>query len=136
MDDVRRTVLIPLPDRDFDVTEVAVPWKLLTDAGFAVVFATERGAIPAADPLLLDGVLFGRLGAEAEPKAFYAEMIASPEFRSPHTWAELEVGDYAGLILPGGHASGMRQYLDGSELQAKVATFWALQRPVGAIYEP
>ena len=40
----RMRVLIPLPDRDFDVTEVAVPWRLLTDAGHEVVFATERGA--------------------------------------------------------------------------------------------
>ena len=26
-------VLVPLPDRDFDITEVAVPWRLLTEAG-------------------------------------------------------------------------------------------------------
>ena len=53
-------VLVPLPDRDFDVTEVAVPWKLLRRAGHEVVFATEAGAIPACDPLLLTGVLFGK----------------------------------------------------------------------------
>lgn len=34
-------VLIPLPDRDFDVTEVSVPWKLLRESGHEVVFATE-----------------------------------------------------------------------------------------------
>jgi putative intracellular protease/amidase len=44
-------VLLPLPDRDFDVTEVAVPWSILRDAGHDVVFATERaGTVPAADP--------------------------------------------------------------------------------------
>ncbi len=32
-------VLLPLPDRDFDVTEVAVPWAILRDAGHQVVFA-------------------------------------------------------------------------------------------------
>ncbi|MFC9238081.1 type 1 glutamine amidotransferase domain-containing protein [Streptomyces decoyicus] len=43
-------VLMPVPDRDFDVTEVAVPWRLLTDAGHQVVFATERaGTRPACD---------------------------------------------------------------------------------------
>lgn len=26
-------VLMPLPDHDFDVTEVAVPWKVLSEAG-------------------------------------------------------------------------------------------------------
>ncbi|ARF53585.1 type 1 glutamine amidotransferase domain-containing protein [Streptomyces gilvosporeus] len=47
-------VLMPVPDRDFDVTEVAVPWRLLTDAGHDVVFATERaGTRPACDPRLL-----------------------------------------------------------------------------------
>ena len=44
-------ILIPLPDRDFDVTEVAVPWRLLTRAGHQIVFSTERGGeAPAADP--------------------------------------------------------------------------------------
>ena len=65
-----KRALIPLPDRDFDVTEVAVPWKLLTRAGHRVVFSTEQGGTaPAADPLLLTGVLFGQLGAEPEPNS-------------------------------------------------------------------
>ncbi len=59
-----RPILMPLPDHDFDVTEVAVPWRLLTRAGHEVVFATEHGAWPAADPLLLTGVIFGQLGAD------------------------------------------------------------------------
>jgi putative intracellular protease/amidase len=43
------------------VTEVAVPWAILRDAGHQVVFATEKaGTPPAADPRLLTGVLFGR----------------------------------------------------------------------------
>ena len=41
-----RSVLVPLPDRDFDVTEVAVPWKLLSERGVDIVFATEEGAAP------------------------------------------------------------------------------------------
>jgi putative intracellular protease/amidase len=62
---IPKHVLIPLPDRDFDVTEVAVPWRLLTRARHRVTFATGRGAgAPAADPLLLTGVLFGQLGAD------------------------------------------------------------------------
>lgn len=128
-----KRVLVPLPDRDFDVTEVAVPWRLLTRAGHEVVFATERGARPAADPLLLTGVLFGQLGAEPEPKAFYAEMERAPEFEKPRTWAEVEPSAYDALFLPGGHAPGMRQYLGSSELQAKVLSFWRTGRPVAAI---
>jgi ThiJ/PfpI family-like len=60
------TILFPLPDFDFDVTEVAVPWKLLTQAGHKCIFSTERGETPACDPLLISGVLFGKLGARPQ----------------------------------------------------------------------
>ena len=126
-------VLVPLPDHDFDVTEVTVPWRMLVDAGHEVTFATERGAVPAGDPKLLDGVIFGQLGAEAEPKDFYAQMLDDPAFGSPIRWDAIEIDGYDGLLLPGGHAPGMRQYLGSSDLQAKVAGFWKLDRPVGAI---
>ncbi|MGE0711706.1 MAG: type 1 glutamine amidotransferase domain-containing protein [Planctomycetota bacterium] len=129
-----KKVLVPLPDHDFDVTEVAVPWRLLRDAGHELVFATEAGATPpACDPLLLTGVIFGQLGADPEPRRFYAELERDPAFQRPLAWAELEPRDYDGLLLPGGHAPGMRQYLGSELLQAKVAAFWALERPVAAI---
>lgn len=127
-------VLLPLPDRDFDTTEVAVPWRLLTERGHAVTFATERaGTVPECDPRLLTGVIAGRLGAEDEPIAFYEEMTAAPEFRDPVAWADVEPARFDGLVLPGGHARGMRQYLGSARLRAKVAEFWSLGRPVGAI---
>lgn len=127
-------VVIPLPDVDFDTTEVAVPWKLLVEAGHEVVFATERaGTVPACDPRLLTGVLFGQLGAEPEPRAFYAEMIASPAYRATRAWSELDVGAIDCLLLPGGHAPGMRQYLDNAVLQQKVVQFVATGKPFAAI---
>lgn len=126
-------VLVPLPDRDFDVTEVAVPWRLLRDAGHEVVFATERGTTPAADPLLLTGVLFGQLGAEPEPRRFYRELLDDEAYRSPVRWSDLEPDAHDGLLLPGGHAPGMRQYLGSADLRAHVLAFWRLGRPVGAI---
>jgi putative intracellular protease/amidase len=127
-------VLIPVPDRDFDVTEVAVPWRALRDAGHHVVFATEQaGTVPAADPRLLSGVLFGRLGAQAEAKDIYAELTRSAEFGSTQAWGRLDPAAFDGLLLPGGHAPGMRQYLGSAALRDQVARFWALGRPVGAI---
>jgi putative intracellular protease/amidase len=127
-------VLIPLPDHDFDVTEVSVSWRLLADAGHEIVFATERGgSAPQADQRLLDGVIFGRLGASEEPKSFYRQLRETTAFQHPLSWAELRPGDYDGVLLPGGHAPGMRQYLSSPVLAGKVAEFWALDRPVGAI---
>lgn len=125
---------MPLPDRDFDVTEVAVPWRLLIDAGHRVTFAAERaGTRLEADPRLLTGVLFGRLGAAEEPKRFYRQLRDAEEFRAPIAWSEVEPADYDGLVLPGGHAPGMRQYLGSAVLAGKVAEFWGLHRAVGAI---
>jgi putative intracellular protease/amidase len=99
-----------------------------------VHFATERGGgVPAADPRLLNGVMFGQLGAQAEPKAFYREMLNDERYRAPIAWAVVEPDSFDGLLLPGGHAPGMRQYLSSGLLRGKVAQFWALQRPVGAI---
>jgi putative intracellular protease/amidase len=128
-----RRILVPLPDRDFDVTEVAVPWKLLREAGHDVVFATEEGATPAADPLLLTGVIFGKLGAAPEPIAFYRELEQDSAFRAPIRWRDIDPAAYAGLLLPGGHAPGMRQYLGSEPLREKIAAYWRLGRPVAAI---
>src|SRR5579863_8831790 len=109
------TVLFPLPDHDFDVTEVAVPWKLLREAGHEPMFATENGATPACDPLLLTGVVFGKLGARADAIACYRELERAPAFTSPIAWRAARPDDFDALFLAGGHAPGMRQYL-GSEL--------------------
>jgi len=126
-------VLVPLPDRDFDPTEAAVPWHVLTQAGHEVVFATEKGAVPACDPLVLNGVLFGELGAKKAPKALYEEMIASKELRSPITWDSIDPAAFDALLLPGGHAQGMKQYLASEPLQAKVAAMMLANKPVAAI---
>lgn len=126
-------VLMPLPDRDFDVTEVAVPWKLLTEAGHRVTFATENGGTPAADPLLLGGVMFGQLGAEPEPKAFYRELEETDAFKKPIPWSAIDPAAFDALVLAGGHAPGMKQYLGSEDLQAKVRAFAETKKPLGAI---
>jgi putative intracellular protease/amidase len=126
-------VLVPLPDRDFDVTEVAVPWKLLREAGHEVSFATEAGATPACDPLLITGVVFGQLGARPEAIAFYRELEVAPEFVSPRRWADCNAGDFDALLLAGGHAPGMRQYLGSEVVQQIAAAFFATEKPIAAI---
>lgn len=128
-----KRVLMPLPDRDFDPSESAIPWRTLRQAGHEVVFATERGAVAACDPLLLTGVVFGQLGADRDALDAYAQMVDSPAFRAPRRWSELDVAQFDAMLLPGGHAQGMRQYLDSVELQQHVARFAALDRPLAAI---
>jgi putative intracellular protease/amidase len=94
---------MPLPDRGFDPTEAAVPWRLLTQAGNDVVFATEQGGVaPAADPIALEGFVFGQFGADAEPKRFYTELERDPSFVRPHSWEMLDAGSFDGSCSPAG----------------------------------
>jgi putative intracellular protease/amidase len=53
-------LLICMADAGQDPTEVAVPFHIFKSAGFSVDFATEHGAVPAADPRMLETSLFGR----------------------------------------------------------------------------
>lgn len=128
-----KKILIPLPDKDFDLTEVAVPWKLFTNEGFKVVFATENGKIAQVDPLLITGVIFGQLGAKPEAISYYRELEKSEEFLNPITYNQIIPDDFDLLHLPGGHAKGMRQYLESKLLQQKVEAFYKSNKLIGSI---
>src|SRR5262245_5436081 len=73
------------------------------------------------------------VGAAEEPIRFYRELEQAAAFRAPRAWGGLDVAEFDALLLPGGHAPGMRQYLGNSALQERVAAFWKLGRPVAAI---
>lgn len=132
-----KMVLMPLPAEGFDPTEAAIPWQELTRRGVRVVFASPEGRIPTADPRMLTGEGLGvhaeRLRADARAREAHAEMRRDADFREPLAYAALRVRDFDALVLPGGHAPGMRVYLDSSQLQAFVGEFFAVGRPVGAI---
>ncbi len=78
-------------------------------------------------------MIFGKLGAEPEPGAFYAELERAPEFRAPIAWDAVRPEDFDALVLAGGHAPGMRQHLGSGALHAKVAACARLSRPPAAI---
>jgi putative intracellular protease/amidase len=125
---------MPLPDCDFDPGEAAVPWRLLRDADHEVVVATEHGgAAPSADPVVLDGFVAGRFGASASAKAAYGELEQAPEFLAPIPWQSVDPSSFDGLVLPGGHAPGMRQYLGSAVVQGLAAALMRAGKPVGAI---
>jgi putative intracellular protease/amidase len=126
-------ILMPLPDRDFDPTESAVPWTMLSEAGHEVTFATQSGQPGQADPLVLDGLPFG-LGARRDALDCYARMTSAPEYAERTVrWDEVDPEDYDGLFLTGGHAAGMRPFLESEHVQAMVRSFFARDLPVGAI---
>ncbi len=128
-----KQVLICIPDSDFDPTEVATPWHRLREAGFRVRFASEHGDVGACDPLLLQGVIFGQLGADTDAIERYHRMIQSVEFQNPLNWHELDAAAFDALVLPGGHAPGMKPYLESAPLRDLVLAFVRLDRPIAAI---
>ena len=143
-------VLMPIPSRDFDPSEVAVSWRVLTDAGPHIHVATPDGRPGAADVLMLDGrgldpwgwipglralPLIGRLlRANRAARDAYAALERDADFRAPMRWDAIVPSDFDGLLLPGGHrARGMQEFLESSELQTVVSDFFAADKPVGAI---
>ena len=143
-------VLIPLPAYDFDPSEAAIGWQVLSKAGHSVTFATPDGRAAAADGMMLSGEgldpwgciplarklpLIGLLmRANRDARNAYATMIAGPHYAAPLRWEAVDPSAFEGLLLPGGHrARGMRQYLESKTLQRCVADFFAAQKPVAAI---
>jgi len=143
-------VLIPLPHRDFDPSEVAISWSVLKRLGHGVTFATPDGQGGRADDLMLTGegldvwgfipglkhlVGIGRLmSANADAREAYAAMERDAAFKAPLSWQQVRRENFDGLLLPGGHrARGMREYLESEVLQKLVAEFFAAGLPVAAI---
>jgi putative intracellular protease/amidase len=144
------TVLVPIPDLDFDPTEVAVSWQVLAQSGHRVVFATPAGRPGGGDELMLTGrgldpwgfipglsrlVGAGRvLRARPDAVAAYAEMARSGEFLRPTPWDAVELDRVDGLLLPGGHrARGMRRYLESPVLHALVVDSFRRGLPTAAV---
>jgi protease I len=58
-----KRVLIPLPLKDFDPTESAIPWKILNEQGVEVRFATSSGDPAVCDQRILKGEGLGLLAS-------------------------------------------------------------------------
>ena len=142
-------VLLPLPRTDYDPSEAAIAWQTLVAAGHAVTFATPDGAPAQADPVMLTGCgldAWGRvpglrrlpliglfLRADARARRAHAAMSASAAFRVPLRYDAIDAATFDGLMLPGGHARGIREYLESATLQRAVAAFFDADKPVAAV---
>ncbi|MES2320068.1 MAG: type 1 glutamine amidotransferase domain-containing protein [Pseudomonadota bacterium] len=129
-------ILCLLPLSGFDPTESAVPWKALRDAGIDVTFATPDGKAAQADTRLVsDG--FGPLNflfmTRKEDLAAYAEMADCAQFRQPLSYADVDPAAYAGLLIPGGHAAGVKSMLESAQAQAITLAFFRADKPVAAV---
>ena len=130
-------VLIPLPSYGFDPTEASIPWKVLTENGFQVVFATPRGQKAKGDRRMITGEGLGvfkkLLKARVDAVNAYMEMYESDEFSNPITYEKIFPQEYEGIYLPGGHDKGVKEYLESDILQSIMPHFFNNNKKIGAI---
>lgn len=129
-------ILCLLPAADYDPTESAVPWAALQQAGIAVRFATPEGKPAHADPRLVStgfgplNPLFMTKKADLE---LYRTMTASPDFQRPLAYADVVPEEFDGLMVPGGHAAGMRTLLESQRARDIVLHFFQTNKPVASV---
>lgn len=129
-------VLFLLPDSDYDPTETAVPWHALQQAGIKVQFATPDGKPAHADQRLVTqgfGVLSPVLMTRKAVLQRYQAMTHSAAFNQPLSYAAVQPEQYEAIIVPGGHAPGMRSMLDSTLAQQLVLHFFKANKPVAAV---
>ena len=118
-------ILMPLPSTDFDPTESAVPFRFLKQRGHHLVFATPDAKPAQADQRMINGNGLGILRpffiADKNGRTAYAEMRQSTEFLSPISYEDIDIKSFDAIVLPGGHAQGMKPYLESAQLQKCVA---------------
>ncbi len=132
-----KKILMPIPDNDVDPSECAVPWQFLRDAGHQVVVATPQGQVASCDERMLSGAGLGPwcgiLRADRNARQAYSALADSTEFKKPIKWSEIRVSDYDALLLPGGHAPRMKEYLESTLLQKVVADFYEAQKIIAMV---
>lgn len=130
-----KSVLIPLPSADFDPTEVAIPYQIIKH--HRVTFATPDGKVAAADPIMLDGKGLGYLApmlrADAVAVKAYREMVNSHVFNHPISYSAINASNFHAILLPGGHAPGMKLYLESEILKKVVSKMMDDKKIIGAI---
>ncbi len=132
-----RKILIPLPSYGFDPTETAIPWKIISEKGFEIVFTTPDGKKAGTDNIMLTGKELGvwksLLRARKDAVDAYSEMEKYKSFHEPLKYSEAKETDFDALILPGGHDKGVKEYLESKILQNLVVDFFNSEKPIGAI---
>ena len=134
---MRKRVLIPIPTYGADPSEVAIPWKLMSDKKLDIVFITPGGKKAIADRIMLSGKSLGIwksvLQARKDAVDAYREMEKNESFCNPLQYNDVNEDDFDAILLPGGHDKGAKEYLESTILQQLIVEFFNAQKPVGAI---
>ncbi len=94
----------------FDLTEAATPYRVLTEAGYSVDFATPGGKSAPVDPNSLDRE------DDTDGQQFMADESIQKSLDQPLRPEALEGQQYDAIFFPGGHGT-MWDFPDNEELQ-------------------
>lgn len=134
---MKKRILFPMSTYGGDPSEIAIPWKLLKEAGHEVVFSTPRGEKARADEIMITGkglgIFKGILRARKDARTAYAEMEEDIAFCKPTKYEDLKEVDFDAIFLPGGHDKGVREYLESKLLQDLIVQFFKSNKPVAGI---
>ncbi len=132
-----KKILVPLPRYGADPTEVAIPWKFLSEQKYQLTFITPDGKQAKPDSAMLNGDNLGiwksLLKARQDAVDACHQMEQSEGFKSPQKYDAINVDEYDALLLPGGHDKRVREYLESEILQQQVVEFFKQKKPVAAI---
>ncbi|GAA5109018.1 type 1 glutamine amidotransferase domain-containing protein [Nocardia iowensis] len=129
-------ILFLLPERDYDPTESAVPWAALRDAGVPVRFATPEGRVALADERLVErgfSVLSPVLMTRSDALRDYDRMREDADFQSPIAYSDVVDAEVSGVVVPGGHAPGMKTMLESTVAQGIFGRALLGGKPVAAV---
>jgi len=135
-------ILMLLPNEEFDPTEAGVPWRVLRQAGHDVYFATGDGTQARCDQITLSGEglngeslggMLKSLAAKPDNADIYRQMERDKNFQNPMAWKNVKPDDFGALVLPGGHAPGMKPYLESDEVFSICRNFFKREAPVASI---
>lgn len=130
-------ILMPMASEDFDPTEASILYVHLHEAGYKVCFATMDGKPARPDDRMITGrglgIWKGILVAREDAVQACERMMQDPSFQSPIKWSEMDPSEYQAMALHGGHAPGMRPYLESREIMKVIRNFMGDDKPLGAI---
>lgn len=109
----------------FHLSEAAQPWKVLTDAGYQVDFATPMGGAAPIDPSSRDM-------DDAVNKAFLADKRVGEQLESTPALKSRRFADYDAIYFPGGHGT-MWDFPENQDIQRAVREMYESGKVIAAV---
>lgn len=107
------------------LAEVAHPWHVFKEAGFAVEFASPEGGFAPMDPTSFDL-------EDPVNKALWRDLDTVQRLVHTQDLGQIDLSTYAAIFFAGGHGT-MWDFPADEDVAESVRTFIESDRPVGAV---